>query len=216
MSYSKDLEIHGPHRVESHPGPWMQTFTRRKFYFEAVGASMRAQIDIRDIAHAGCIRRFGGHSAPYTVDEHAVRVSWLAPEPDLRLYFLLHDAGESYTGDWIYPLKKYYDGTPIEALAKRIQSEIDKKYGVDRFADSRDARAALKLADLQMLAVEARDVVPGGAIEEWDRKELPPAPPLMRIHKPWKPKLARARFLDHFTAYTGGCYSGRYMDDYEL
>lgn len=215
MSYSKDLEIHGPHRVESHPGPWMQVYTRKKFFFEATGAAMRAQIDIRDIAHAACVRRFGGHSKPYTVAEHSVRVSWLAP-PEWRLYYLLHDAGEAYTGDWIYPLKKYYAGTPIEALAKSIQGEIDTKYNVARFAADEACRGALKHADLQMLAVEARDVVPGGAIEEWDRKELPPVPPFMQIRKPWKPKQARARFLDHFFAYSDLAYTHRYLDGREL
>jgi len=192
----------------------MQTYTHRKFYFKACEEEMIEQIDWRDIANAAAnICRFNGHCEFYSVAEHCVRVSWLLP-PTYRLIGLLHDGGEGYTGDQIYPIKAYVKDTPLELLANAIQHCVYRKadIGHELLAAS---KAAVKHADLTMLACEARDVLPRGAIEEWDRRELPP-PPAMRIKKPWKPKVARARFLDHLIAYAKLPYDIRYFDGREL
>lgn len=205
MTEKKPVRFHDDNR-----GPWMQTATAKKFFFITDIDELIAQIDPRDIAIAsGNICRFGGHVRRfYSIAEHGVRVSWLA-EPKYRPVFLLHDGGESYTGDIVYPLKSLLRGTPFEDRADFIQDGLYERWNLTQLY--RECRSELKYADLQMLACEARDVLFEGAIEEWDKRELPPPPIGMRIQKPWKPKTARARFLDHLIAYLGLDFRTRYI-----
>ena len=211
------------------PGRWMQTFCGRKFYFsffdgeDGSGPDSRglAQLDIRELAHAcSNICRFGGHSRWLSVAEHCVRASWLVPLR-YRLVTLIHDLGEGITGDRIHPLVDYARDSPIDSLAGRIQRACYYRWAPDFYSPIArdlvgDSKKIVKHADLEMLALEARDVLPGGPVERWADIELPPPPPRMRIRKGWKPKVARARFLDHFFAYSGASYENRYFDSEEL
>ncbi len=68
-----------------------------------------ADIAIEDIAKSLSRQcRFLGHTTrPYTVAEHSLLVSRQFDCPDLAMWGLLHDAAETYLGDWPRPIKKY-------------------------------------------------------------------------------------------------------------
>lgn len=74
--------------------------------------------------------RFGGQLPQhYSVAEHSVLVSMLAPE-DLFFEALIHDASEAYLGDMISPLKKII-GKPYKDIEERWMKVICTKFGVD-------------------------------------------------------------------------------------
>lgn len=66
-------------------------------------------INIIDISHSlSNTCRYNGHCHRfYSVAEHCILGSYLI-EPELALFFLLHDASEAYMGDVITPLKKMF------------------------------------------------------------------------------------------------------------
>ncbi len=111
-----------------------------------------------DIASAlGKTCRFGGHCKRfYSVAEHCCRVADLLPG-DLRIYGLLHDAHEAWTGDIVHPVKMLL-GPEITALEERIDSAIYGRAGIT--PPSPAVIAQVKIADLRMLATERRDLMP--------------------------------------------------------
>lgn len=115
------------------------------------------EFHISDIAHAlSQICRFGGHTRQfYSVAQHSVLVSWLVPV-DYRLQALLHDAAEAYYGDMVQPLKGLPSMRPYRDYERILQSRLFEAYGVSPTAHS---TAAVKHADLQMLATERRDLM---------------------------------------------------------
>ena len=87
---------------------WIQTYTGRKFH--PLDPAM-TDFDLRDIAHSlSLLCRFNGHCLRfYSVAEHSVRVSRILPD-DLKLWGLLHDAGEAYLTDLPRPVKGQMPG----------------------------------------------------------------------------------------------------------
>jgi len=91
-------------------------------------------VDIEDIILAlPNICRFGGRIPKhYSVAQHAVELArWLSKQgkDDLVPLALLHDAGEAYIGDIIYPIKIQI---PIFLeLEDQITEMIYEKFGVD-------------------------------------------------------------------------------------
>lgn len=69
----------------------------------------KEDVEVRDIAKALSLsNRFNGHTyRPYSVAEHSLVASFMAPE-EYRLEALLHDAGEAYIGDVITPVKEAF------------------------------------------------------------------------------------------------------------
>ena len=117
-----------------------------------------------DIAeHLAKINRFAGATTvPYSVAQHCVLGSRAAP-PELKGYFLLHDAHEYITGDPISPLKRalaLISPTSAQALSD-IQDNIDA--AIHRAAalpwpiNPREKHYIHQL-DLRLLATERRDL----------------------------------------------------------
>jgi 5'-nucleotidase len=170
---------------------WIQTYTGRKFYplAPAVG-----DFDIRDIAHSlSLLCRFNGHCQGfYSVAEHSVRVSRLLGR-NLRLWGLLHDAGEAYLSDLPRPVKKQMPW--FKDMEDRILEQAMRSFGLPW-----PMPAAVKLADDQLLATEARDLMCPPPTD-WGLT----APPLEeRINHPLGPSEAEQLFLATYNTYTLG------------
>ncbi len=154
----------------------------------------RNTVDWHTLAHGlGNLCRFNGHCRPfYSVAEHCWRVGQ-AVDPEHRLAALLHDAHEAILGD-------------ITAPVKAALQHLNCRHGLDQLEDTADAqihaaaglpwplpaatRAAVKRADLVLLATEKRDLMvtprrPWAAL---------PAPLPMTI-KPLLPSQAATRWL---------------------
>lgn len=157
------------------------------------------QIAVIDICH-GLARhpRFSGHTlhfAPaYTVAEHSVRCSWIAP-PEFALHALLHDAAEAYTGDIPTPLKRLLQPT-IGAIEDRLLAVIFNRFGLPP-----GIPPEVEHADLVMLATERRDLLPDGI--EWQTlRGVTPLPAALRT--PWHAEEAYERFSSRLFDLTKG------------
>lgn len=105
-------------------------------------------VEIGDIAAAlSKVCRFAGHIHRfYSVAQHAVNTSRIVP-PEHAFDALMHDTAEAFTNDLPTPLKF---AVPIfKELEVRIESAM-----AERFGFAYPLSDAVKLADLQMLAIE--------------------------------------------------------------
>lgn len=171
--------------------PWIQTFTGQKF---RIDDPKQETINIEDIAHAlSMICRYAGHSKFfYSVAQHCYLASFLCPD-HLRLAVLLHDAAEAYLGDVTKPLKYYFGGKYIHMEVK-IQNAINFKYGVSL---TEQDILKIKMADLQMLKLEAQNVLANNPVDNW-HKNLPDQDAFKTIEQGWVPEYAKVSFLDRF------------------
>ena len=80
-----------------------------------------------DIAWSlGTMVRYNGHIPhPYTVARHSLIMSYYVPY-EYAMEALLHDAGEAYCGDIIYPLKQLYP--ELERFEDAITGVIHAKF----------------------------------------------------------------------------------------
>lgn len=119
------------------------------------------QIDIRDIAQGlSNEARFNGHTRRfYSVAQHSILVSDLVPRQH-ALEGLLHDATEAYMKDIPMPLKHMLPD--YKRIEQRVDAVIRAKFGLPA-----QCSAAVKQADLVMLATERRDLMPDDAAE-WE------------------------------------------------
>lgn len=149
-------------------------------------------IDIGDIAHALSNKcRFNGMCREfYSVAQHSVLVSDLVERP-FKFFGLMHDGSEYMLPDVPSPIKPRLKG--FDEIESGVHDAIWKRFGVLELAYEPEVVRAVKRADLQALAIEARDLmIPN---EYWD---LPyEADPDITI-EPWLPKEAKRRFLDRF------------------
>lgn len=120
-----------------------------------------SQVTIEDIASAlSNICRFAGHlPAFYSVAQHAVNVSRLVPKK-LALTGLLHDTAEAFTNDLPSPLKIQLN--ELKELEVKLETAM-----ADRFGFVYPLPDAVKLADLQMLAIEKTHVKRSKVHWEW-------------------------------------------------
>ena len=178
-------------------GDWMQTYTGRQFWPLDPRAD---EVDINDIAHSlSNMCRFAGHVRRfYSVAEHCVRVSWLAPveNPRLALAALLHDATEAYVVDVPRPLKRFLSG--YKEIEDRVARAVEERFGLD--AGSLD-HPEVKFWDEVLLATEARDLMGGESAGKWHLR----AAPLSAHIGPWAPEEARDRFRRRFMALSELC-----------
>lgn len=189
----------GPPSPPSEPVPrkggGMQTYSGRSFWPLDPHPS---EVCIEDIAHAlSNMCRFAGHVRHfYSVAEHCVRVSWLAPSHDrmIALAGLLHDATEAYVVDVPRPLKRFLPGyNEIEArVARCIEVAFDLETGI---LD----HPSVKRWDEVLLATEARDLMGGQSAGAWHLR----AGPLDEVIEPWSPQGARMAFLNRFDVLGG-------------
>lgn len=165
---------------EINRGPWQQTFSGVKFHPLDPRPD---EVKLVDIAHALSMQcRFGGHCQKhYSVAEHSLYVAWRVgdlvgmkwkdihqmPVPTLQkiarvmLAGLLHDASEAYVVDVPRPLKSVLSG--YVEIERRVMGAITTCFGLD--ADAFE-HPAIKLADEELLATEARDLM-GRPPEPW-------------------------------------------------
>jgi hypothetical protein len=104
------------------------------------------------------ICRFNGHlkrAALYSVAQHSVLVSDHCEDPKAGL---LHDAAEAYLGDVVGPLKELLP--EYKVLEDLWQRRIERAFQLPVGALSTEA---VKRADRQALATEARDLICNGA-----------------------------------------------------
>jgi hypothetical protein len=176
-------------------GDWMQIYSGRQFW---PLDPRPEEVDILDIAHAlSHLCRFAGHVTRfYSVGDHCVRVSRLAPAHDrmIALAGLLHDATEAYVVDVPRPLKRFLPGyAEIEArVARCVEARFDLETGI---LD----HPAVKTWDEVLLATEARDLMGGETGGKWHLR----AQPLPEIIVPRTPEEARAAFLERFEELGG-------------
>jgi uncharacterized protein len=147
----------------------------------------------------GRLCRWRGHTDTfYSVAQHCIDVSALLPRP-LQLWGLLHDAHEAYLGDIPAPLKPYVP--TFEGLEDRSMHAIFLRAGIDLehgdCVQVAEGLQAVKVADLKMLATEARDLM--GDPKDW---RLPISPREERIVA-WTPDVAARIWLDTFEFLSG-------------
>lgn len=166
----------------------MQTATGRAFWPLDPRAD---EIDIEDIAHSlSNMCRYAGHCSEfYSVAQHSVLVSWLAPIKD-ALWGLLHDASEAYLVDVPRPVKPHLPG--YREIEDRVMREVCAKFGLPE-----QMPASIKRLDRAILADEARDLMKSPPID-WGLTE----PPLGIPIAPWTPSHARIAFLSQFKMLT--------------
>jgi len=120
-------------------------------------------IDRASIAHhLAMLNRWTGNTHfAYSVAQHSLLVADLIRVPEWRIYGLLHDAAEAYTGDLPTPLKHWLqmDGADIMGLERRILVCIYDHFKLP--SPTRAIAEAVDKADADALATEYRDVVKG-------------------------------------------------------
>lgn len=171
--------------TQQRKGPYIQTFTGKRFYPLDI---QPGDIDLEDIAHAlSNICRFTGHTKHfYSVAQHSVLVSYLVPGQH-ALAGLLHDASEAYLTDIAKPIKMLAELSEYEALEGSVMQAIAIEFGFDY-----PLHESIKTADGRMLFTEKRDLLPVNL--DWGYELEPYA---STIH-PWYPSVAKDFFLSRF------------------
>lgn len=161
-------------------------------------------IDIQDIAHALSNQcRYSGHVRKfYSVGQHCVLAVRCAREylkvgNDIEKLFsiLMHDSPEAYLQDVARPLKEEeYFGQAYRGAEKRAEKVLAEVFGfIYPFPDE------VKMADLMMLGVEKRDLLPPGP--DWEILEGIEIPKFEVI--PWTPERAKTEFLNLYANLQG-------------
>lgn len=153
-----------------------------------------SDVDIKDIAHAlGNKCRYTGHCREfYSVAQHSVLVSEFVERP-LALAGLLHDASEYILPDVASPVKSRLKG--FREIEEGVLDAVFKHFGILSVRYDEEAMKEIKRADLAVMAIEVRDLMPANP-EYW--KSLPEPDPYRDVLEPWSPKEAKRRFLDRY------------------
>lgn len=174
---------------------WKQLYSGKRFY--SLNPKVE-DIDIVDIAHGlSMICRYGGHCKQfYSVAQHSVLVARHASQED-ALLALLHDAKEVYSpfGDIPQPDKLAIaeEFPEVAAGMKAIDARIERAIAARFDLPYPIKTKAVGILDTRILHDERRDVMVA-TNDVWDV----PFSELGVEIEPWKPELARAKFLDLF------------------
>lgn len=171
--------------VVSHTGPTIMLASGHRFDLLDPASS---EFDIADIAHGlAHVCRYAGQCRQfYSVAEHSLIVSQCVEE--FAFEALMHDAAEAFIGDITRPLKQLLpDYKVIEA---NIEREIAKRFGLRA-----DAKAAIKEADLRVLAAEQMQIMAPGCADWAKDAGIEPADITVRG---LLPERAQAEFLDRY------------------
>jgi hypothetical protein len=137
-----------------------------------------------------CVSRATGRRVRYTVAEHCVRGSRMAPR-GLEYPFLMHETGEGAgCGDMISPLKSLC--LEYGRIEKGIGELGFAKWEVPPFD-----RASLKIIDRRMLATEKRDLTPY-SVEDWHYTAGAQPFADLNLSYPWGFEEAAFEFLKRF------------------
>jgi 5'-deoxynucleotidase YfbR-like HD superfamily hydrolase len=134
---------------------YIQTYSGTEFY----ALSPRAEdVKLIDIAHALSNKcRFAGHCRDfYSVAQHSVLVSRNCPD-ELKLWGLLHDAGEAYFADIPNPIKREF--SLFADIERPIMAAVIEKFGLVQPPVDAEMPPEVKHADRVLLATEARDLL---------------------------------------------------------
>lgn len=171
---------------------WITTQSGKHFDFLNMSPDA---INIEDIACAlSNLCRFTGHVQDfYSVAQHSVHVSYLVPA-EFALEALLHDAAEAYCNDLSAPLKQLLPD--YRRVIQSVEEVIAGKFGFPS-----EMGAAVKHADLVMLATERRDLYldDGTALPILEGIE-----PASFLLSPLNPRQARVLFLQRYNDLKGG------------
>lgn len=197
-------------------GHWIQTYSQRTYRLDRPDPR---DVCIADIAHALAAQcRFNGHTEwgggdgqpahPYSVAQHSVIVSRIVgeicgryaesldPRINLPLMGLLHDSHEAFVGDVVSPLKALL-GEPWQRIEFLAECAVQDAFALPCRPGELEV---VKTADRIALAMEARDLLPGGPIG-WTL-DLPE--PLDWKIEPVSPVAAREAFTMEFWRLTRG------------
>jgi len=188
---------------------WIQTYTGVHFRpFDPAPEDVR----LEDIAHALATKnRWTGHARePISIAEHSLRVAWRLAEvgcsPSTQMAGLLHDAGEAYLPDVASPVKGLIRVTRAGGLGDIgfAEAEVDLLFCIYRGLGlpwlCPEVLSMVKLADLELLVTEARDLMHG--TDEWPCEV---ATPLRGEIIPMDWHEAESTFLYHFNRVLIGC-----------
>jgi hypothetical protein len=170
---------------------WIRVFSGGKFR----PADPRAEdIRITDIAHAlSNLCRYTGHCSVYfSVAQHSCLVSDVLPA-QYKLWGLLHDASEAYTGDLAAPTKVLPEMAAFRHMEDNIMAEVIRRFRLSPLAEP----LAVKLADKAVLLAEAAAL--GMHPETWGIDYVEPAKVEVR---PWPPEKAEFEFLRRYCELT--------------
>lgn len=163
------------------------------------------QVCIEDIAHSLAYQcRYTGHTREfYSVAQHCVLMAKNSILPGDPLAKLLHDAGEAYIGDIARPWKRLlYVNMPsmprtiqvnkhyhsVREFEQKIQDVIGLALGINL-----EYFAEVKVADIQMMATEIRDLMP--VMPEFSVWDIGEYNPVEEIIIPWMSNYAEKAFL---------------------
>lgn len=175
---------------------WILTYTGKRF---DPMAPHPEDIDPIDIAHSlAHLCRFNGHVRQfYSVAEHSVHVAQIVSREN-RLTALLHDAAEAYIGDITRPLKGAINditGNVLSIIENDIHRAIASRFGIPSIIP-----AAVKHADMILLATERRDLMPTHSAP-WAC--LDGIEPLERTIAPLSPDEAKELWMECFEELGG-------------
>jgi len=157
-------------------GPWMETFTGKRFYPLDPGYG---SVSIIDIAHAlSNICRFGGHTKHYySVAQHCITgADWVFEQTKsdrLAMLFLLHDAAEAYVGDMIRPIKSIPEFHFFKTIESGVIRSIYNYAGIDWATTEEEV--IIKKFDNLMLAEEGFHLTENKTLS-WDTQYQPEQP----------------------------------------
>ncbi|MEG3159360.1 hypothetical protein U1763_02485 [Sphingomonas sp. LB2R24] len=143
---------------------------------------------IEDVAHglAHVCRYAGQCRAFYSVAEHSMLVSDVTVDHPYEA--LLHDAAEAFIGDVTRPLKQLLP--EYKVIEANVEDAVSKRFGM-----SDGYRAAVKAADLSVLAAEQAQVMAPGT-NSW-AAEAGIVPAAVRVRY-LNPDDAKREFLDRY------------------
>ena len=171
---------------------WIQTYSGRRF--NPTNPVVDA-IVIQDIAHSLSMQcRFSGHVKKfYSVAQHCVNVSYICDSAD-ALWGLMHDASEAYLVDIPSPLKRSGHFESYKQLESQMQKAICQRFGL-----SETEPPSVKVADIKLLATEARDLM-SPLHSDW----VQPCEPLPFKIEPLSQQDAKNLFMKRFFELTTG------------
>ncbi len=195
-------------RQEESPRAWQRMLSGRRL--DLLEPSP-LDIEIEDIAHGlSRVARWNGQTSgdwAFSVAEHSVLVAdileRLNPKSPRkwRLAALLHDASEYVVGDLISPFKAAV-GFDYKAFENRLMDAVHIRFGLIP-PPGKDARAAIKRADIQAAYLEATQLA-GFSAGEARRYFGKPSPKLSGLTlRPLPPSEAKTLFLERFRRFGG-------------
>lgn len=179
---------------------WIRTRTGKRFDpFDLDNAD----INIQDIGHSlSNLCRYNGHCAEfYSVAQHSVYVAdyvkMLGLDPIWQLAALLHDGSEAYLSDVPRPLKMSKHFVFYRELEQAVQERVHSRFlGLRLLPEV--AEEAIGLADMAVLAAEARDLMDNPT--DWQLSVKPWTEKIVPLH----PGGARSMFFERFQELSVG------------